>query len=117
MDVVRSYLRLQSIGKVCTAGAWIVLAIGLLLFGYVAFIFYPGVNVYIVGGSYLIQLLVILGMLTIPTGGFALLLFASGALIEYITIQDGPSEEAGDQGDGRQAEIVSIPHDEHNALA
>lgn len=117
MDVVRSYLRLQSIGKVCTVGAWIVLAIGLLLFGYVVFIFYPGVNAYAVGSSYLIQLLVILGILIIPTGGVALLLFASGALIEYITIQDGPSEDDGDQDDGRQAEIVSIPNDERNALA
>lgn len=126
MDVVvRSYMRLQAIGKICTVCAWVVLAIGAVVCSYIGSILFPAANLGSVGSTYIIQLLVVFGLLAILIGGISLLLFASGALIKYITIQDSPSAgdsddsvpvEHGDQDEGIQVEIASIPENERNAL-
>lgn len=121
MDIVPVYTRLQAIGKLCVAAAWIVLILGIFLLGYSYFTLSSNAALYIDGGTYVFMLFLAFVALAIPIGTFTILLFASGALIAYLTLQEGlPEDEAedeavvGDQDDNYQLEISSISKSERD---
>lgn len=124
MDIVRVYMRLQSIGKLCITAAWTVLVLGLFLLGYSFFTLSNNEATYIDGGTYVFTLLIVFVALAIPIGTFTILLFASGSLIAYITMQEGSPEnelddaqELAKQEDYQQIEISSIAKEERGLQA
>jgi predicted membrane protein len=119
MDIVKVYMRLQAIGKLCIVAAWIVIVLGILLFSYLFFNISSNSLSYIDGSTYLFMLFMLFISLAIPVGTFAILLFASGTLIAYITMQEGSPEQEldddqvpGDQDDDHLLEISSISKNE-----